>query len=168
MHSPADLSDGGDTRRRAHHDPAEDAERACYRNSNGEIYVPAMAVLAAMREAGKVHKAKGQGRKSVSSFVLSGIRVQPDEIILHPQQYEIDSRPVSVQRARIIRHRPIFREWSISFNIRIVNPAMFDETLVRNLLEDAGKFYGLLDFRPYYGLFRITEMTNKATGKPVR
>lgn len=59
---------------------------------------------------------------------------------------------VGVNQSRVIRTRPIFPEWSLRFTVE------FDETVLRvsdidGFVESAGRFVGLLEWRPKYGRF---------------
>jgi hypothetical protein len=67
-----------------------------------------------------------------------------------------------------MRWRPRFDKWELKFTISIVDPSVWNGTDIRNILEDAGKFVGLLDFRPLFGLFKVQSMINTNTGKEVK
>jgi hypothetical protein len=56
--------------------------------------------------------------------------------------------------SRIMRTRPIFRDWSLSFVIQF-DPECLNESQVREFCETAGKYVGLSDFRPRYGRFAL-------------
>ena len=168
MHSPAGIGKSTGTKKTTTYDPDEEAASALYKDKNGTIYVPSLAVLGCMREAGKEHKAKGRGRKSLSKSLVSGLRIEPENIPIIPQEYVVDARPVVIQRSRIMRWRPRFEDWKLNFNITILDETVIDPTTVRNVLEDAGKFVGLLDFRPMFGTFEITSVKDLSTGKDVK
>lgn len=61
-----------------------------------------------------------------------------------------DVRSVVVQRARIMRCRPVFRDWSCHVEI-IIDESVVDTVDVFRLAETAGAMVGLGDFRPQYG-----------------
>lgn len=69
-----------------------------------------------------------------------------------------DTRGARVGTARVMRTRPIFREWStvVTFTIddEIVNPAR-----VNDWLQVAGRIVGLCELRPRYGRF-VAERIN--------
>ena len=64
----------------------------------------------------------------------------------------VDSRGVVVTRSRIIRYRPIFKTWSITFDVELYN---FDADKYANLLTVAGQLCGLGDYRPRFGSFVV-------------
>lgn len=55
----------------------------------------------------------------------------------------------------VLRTRPRFPEWSLSFTVQIVLGAGIGEKNVRDAIEDAGRLKGLGDWRPRYGLFVV-------------
>ena len=148
------------------HDPIEEAKDCLYLNDAKKICVPSMAVLSAMRKAATQLKKAGAGKKTLKDFVFSGLRVNPDMIELPNQEYEIDIRPVVVMRARILRARPLFKNWNLTFQIEIVDEQTWDAGMVRQVLEEAGKYQGLLDFRPLFGTFEVISV--KRDGKEVK
>ena len=148
------------------HDPAIEAKACLYLNEKQEICVPSMAVLSAMRKAATQLKKAGSGKKTLKDFVFSGLRVNPDMIVLSNQEYEVDLRPVVVMRSRIMRARPLFKEWQLLFQIEIVDEQTWDAGMVRTVLEEAGKYQGLLDFRPLFGTFEVVSVKNN--GKEIK
>lgn len=148
------------------HDPVEEAKDCLYLNDEGKISVPAMAVLSAMRKAAAQLKKAGAGKKTLKDFVFSGLQVEPEMIELPSQEYEVDIRPVVIQRQRIMRARPLFKTWEMLFRIAIVDGQTWDNGNVREVLEEAGKYQGLLDFRPLFGTFEVVSMKNG--GKEVK
>jgi hypothetical protein len=140
------------------HDPEEEAKLCLYLNDDKKICVPAMAILSAMRKAATNLKKGGAGKKTLKDFVYSGLQIDTDMIVLTPQEYVVDIQMVVVNRARIPRARPLFKNWSISFGITIVDEQTWDNGTVRQVLEEAGKYQGLLDFRPLYGTFEVVSM----------
>ncbi|KKM59863.1 hypothetical protein LCGC14_1547620 [marine sediment metagenome] len=137
------------------YDPKEDAEAVAYRNDKGELYVPSRCLKASILNAAAWLKV---GKKSLKPIIAGCTRIEPSEIVLTDRkgkalkEYKIDVRRVVVQRAGIMRARPLLKEWQLKFNI------IYDETLIgktpeelaviKDVLEDAGKRIGLLDNRP--------------------
>lgn len=147
------------------HDPVEEAKDCLYLNDAGKICVPSITVLASMRKAASNLKKKGAGKKTLKDFVYSGLRIEPDMIELPDQKYEIDIRPVVVMRARIMRARPLFKNWGLTFRIENLDEETWDGGNVRAVLEQAGKYQGLLDFRPLFGVFEVVSFKDHDTGK---
>lgn len=87
--------------------------------------------------------------------------VTPERIPLDLDSYEIDSRPVVIAatKGRILRHRPRFEKWDLTFVIEW-DLELLSEKEIRQIVDDAGKRVGLLDFRPEkkgpFGRFVVT------------
>jgi hypothetical protein len=62
--------------------------------------------------------------------------------------------PVSVNKARVMRTRPIFNNWSLEFVVNYM-PSLLAEESVVEFVNVAGKVIGLSDWRPKYGRFQI-------------
>ena len=141
--------------------PPEAAERAAYRmNGPGtNLYIPARAMLAAIRRAAGLHKI---GRRSASSIVAASVFVQPEQIDLGTKKYALDSQSVVIRatKGRVMRHRPRLDNWKAAFTL-VYNEALIQEpAFLKAILEDAGARVGILDFRPVsggsYGTFAVT------------
>lgn len=147
------------TKKTTNYDPYEEAEAVLHKDKDGVIGVPSIAIIQCMKKAGTEHKAPGRGKKTLKDFVLSGLLIHDEYIPLIPQEWVIDSRPAVVQRARIRRWRPRFDKWELKFDIEITDPAIWSPSLVKTILIDAGKYVGLLDFRPFFGTFEVVSVT---------
>ena len=96
-------------------------------------------------------------------------RIEPYQVLLLDSKgkvlkvYEIDRRPVVVQRARIMRARPRVDEWKLKFNIIYNEELIGDTELLKSILEESGQRIGLLDNRPQKygenGTFEVTKWT---------
>lgn len=75
-----------------------------------------------------------------------------DQLALDPRFR--DCRGTRVQRARIMRTRPIFRSWQLKFEI-IFDSDDLDQAQIVQILEIAGRFIGIGDYRPKYGRFKV-------------
>lgn len=148
------------------HDPVKEAEGCLYLNDEKKICVPSMAILSAMRKSAVNIKKAGAGKKTLKDFVFSGLQIDPELIVLPDQKYEVDIRPVVIMRSRILRARPLFKNWTLTFQVTINDEQTWDPGMVRGLLEEAGKFQGLLDFRPLFGTFEVVSVTKD--GKEVK
>lgn len=65
-----------------------------------------------------------------------------------------DRRGCGVQTARVIRTRPKFREWSVTFDVSLI-PCELNKGNIEQAIVDAGIYYGIGDFRPRFGLFSL-------------
>lgn len=144
------------------HDPQEEAEAALYKDNEGNIVMPSLNILASLKKAGTDYKVPGKGKKTFKNYIYAGVGIEPFEIPLLTdgkdpcEAWEIDLRPVVVNRSRITRSRPKFAKWALEFVIEILDPIIQPETL-KEILESAGRYQGLCDFRPMFGLFKVAE-----------
>jgi hypothetical protein len=68
-----------------------------------------------------------------------------------------DVRGVRVGGSRIMRTRPIFRQWALAFTVTWDDEQINAEQL-RKAVEDAGAQVGLCDYRPKFGRFQLESM----------
>lgn len=107
---------------------------------------------------------ENEGKVVFPSGILAGtIRVEPEFIPLGHCNYEVDARPVVIQRMRVIKARAKIPEWEISFQI-VYNKRILTGEIVKTLetiLDDAGTRMGLLDYRPqhkgWFGTFEVAK-----------
>jgi len=165
MHSPSGV--GSKAPKQSDYDPEEEAEKCLYKNSAGRICVPGFAILSAIRAAASNEQKAGAGKKTLKSFVFSGLGIEEEFIVLPIQTYTIDTRPVVIGRARILRSRPVFNEWSLKFTILVYDAPTWTAGTLRKILENAGDYQGLLDFRPLFGTFEVVSMKDES-GREVK
>lgn len=142
----------------------KEGEIAAYRDDKGKLYQPATHIECAMKEAAKNFKVSGKRGATYSKLVASTLSVVPDAIPHKIQDYEIDSRPVVVQRARVTRYRPILKDWELDFILELPDDQLQVE-VVKEILDYAGLYVGIGDFRPgkggKFGKFMVTEFKAK-------
>jgi hypothetical protein len=68
-----------------------------------------------------------------------------------------DSRLVVVSKSRIVRTRPIFRDWGLKFTVSYL-PEVVDGEKIKEALDVAGQMIGLLDYRPKFGRFEVLKV----------
>lgn len=66
----------------------------------------------------------------------------------------IDVRGVKVGTAKVMRCRPIFREWSAEFSVAF-NPEQLNRNDLLKAVVDAGMLVGVCDYRPRFGKFSV-------------
>ena len=139
--------------------PQEQAEIAAYRTPDGQLYVPGVALQRCLVSAAAY--SKGRGRASLQKPVAACVMITPEYVLLNQDQFAIDSRPVVIPatKGRIVRHRPRFDAWQLTFTIEY-DTTLLNETELRQVVDDAGLRVGLLDFRPEkkgpFGRFMVT------------
>jgi len=133
---------------------SEETEKALYKDEQG-IYAPNTWIKAMLVHASKDFKIKGS--KNYSNAVKGGILIETEKIRgnLNEIKYETFKCPVVVQRARIMRCRPLFREWELGFEVSIIDPQISPE-LLKEFFMSGGMYSGLGDSRPEYGRFEVT------------
>ena len=132
-----------------------DAEKALYKDDKIGCYAPSSWVEASLREAAKEFKGKGRG--TLKATVLSTVFVDPEKIPLNKKTFdEIDVRPVVIQRNRVVKGRPKFNSWELSFTISF-DEKRIKRDRVKEILEEAGAAKGIGDYRPKFGRFKVVE-----------
>lgn len=134
------------------YEPKGEAEKKTYRDENGNLYLPNKHFKASMVKASSDFKMSG--KKTYKDYIKSGIFITPEQIILDKQDYIIHEEPVVIQRARVMSWRPRFNEWTCEFVIEITDD-MINPSTINEILEMAGRYKGVGDYRPEYGRFTI-------------
>ncbi len=143
--------------------PREEAEKTLHKNKKGIIIMPAQNIFSCLICAGKYHKiGKNKVTTQKSSIVPAGLQVDEIECSLDTKDFEVDSRSVVIPSTggRVMKHRARLDAWELSFTLD-VDPTIFDEKFVRQLVDDAGQKVGLGDFRPdrkgLFGKFKVVK-----------
>jgi len=164
MHRP-NLSTGASRRRSEIPSPEEEALEALY-TSGDIIVVPSINVKAMIRDAGRNYRIP-QRKATYGAYIKAGVDIEPSPYIplLNPgtnkpyrvseKPWAVDIRPVVVQRNRVLRARPRFDNWALEFKVINLDPGLLKADIIKQILVDAGKYYGLGDFRPEFGRFKV-------------
>lgn len=137
------------------YDPVEEAKK-CLHIRNGQIYEPAEHIFQSMVRAAVDFTYSG--KKTYKDLMQSGIVVSPEEIpLISDKPYEIDTRGVVIQRARVLKWRPRFNSWKLRFTIDILDDDNISVVTLKEILERAGQTKGIGDYRPRFGRFIVTE-----------
>jgi len=157
MHNPVDIGNKPNLRRGEHLDPKVEAESYLYKDENGNIVIPARMVKACIRGAGRNYTVRGRGKTTFGAMIRAGLDILPENIPLIHNGWKVDIQTVVVQKNRIPRARPRFDEWALEFKIVNKDPTIIHFDTLKKILEDAGKYYGLGDYRPEFGLFKVVK-----------
>lgn len=130
-----------------------------YLNDELEPCVPVDCILAAVIAGAKAYKNGKAAQAGVydvagmTSFplVYKGPR-DPEKLFDNPLFR--DRRSVRVQMARIMRTRPMFRNWSLDIELEF-DPTLIAEQDLTQSIERAGKAIGICDYRPRFGRFTV-------------
>lgn len=127
--------------------PQEQAELSTYRTPDKQLYIPGVNIQRAFVSAATYSKGKGRG--NLSRPAAACLMVNPEYVIIDPQTFTVDSRPVVIAatKGRILRHRPRFDKWEIKFQV-CWDDLLLKESEVKRIIEDACSRVGFLDFRP--------------------
>lgn len=128
-----------------------------YLSKNGDVQIPSEVIESTLIEGAKKSKL-GKAFKSAIA-VYDAANLNYGEKLTVDQMWErsdefVDVRPVKVGTSRIMRTRPIFRQWSleftVSYNADLINPEQ-----IQLAVADAGAQVGLCDYRPKFGRFQV-------------
>lgn len=131
------------------HEDAVRAEYHCYRNKEGQCYIPSEQIRGALIGAGTYMKAKVGGRsKSMKVIVAATFMPSPEEILI-PDYDSIDKRSAVNKniKARVMVVRPKWTDWSAEFTLNVYESTITKET-IRQLLDYAGNYVGIGSYRP--------------------
>jgi hypothetical protein len=129
----------------------------CYWNEKTGFFIPAQNLDACLINAAKLQKLGVKFKQGVhvveDELPLIGYeKMTPEKLWEDPTKR--DARGVKVGTSKIIRYRPIFREWTLRATVAI-NEDVVNVGEVKKALEDAGNLIGLGDYRPRYGRFAV-------------
>lgn len=141
----------------------KEAEHYLYRNRDNILCIPTKQIKRSMELAGKKFKVRGQGNTRYDHYVHAFVLLSPNLAQLEPQEYQLHREFVIVNRARIIRTRPMFPSgWTTSFNMTVLEKSIPEDTL-EEILEYAGNFNGIGDYRGEFGRFEVTKFESVDT-----
>lgn len=129
-----------------------------YHDEDYGPYIPAQNVEACIKEAarmtrnGKDVERGMQLTTDINPIAYTGPR-EADALWEDPNHRHGAS--VKVGMARVIRTRPIFRQWAIEVE-GVIDPTILDFDSLSMFTEKAGSFIGLGDWRPRFGRFTTT------------
>ncbi len=162
FHEEAQLeSSSGVHSRREQLPPEKDARNRLYiletpAGAPEAYYFPAENIRQSIINAASRHKI---GRKSATSDIAAAVYLEPFAVPLQGG-WTVDTRPVVIPatRGRVLRHRPIFNDWKLTFILQ-ADEQLIDMKLLRRIVDDAGNYVGIGDFRPArkgpYGKYRV-------------
>jgi hypothetical protein len=135
----------------------DNVESFVYRCKDKTLGIPGVNMKAALANAAKRFKDPSSPRKSAKDLIRAGVTVGPFVASLGVKEWDaLDKRGVVVQQSRVTRSRPMLYEgWKCSFEIRVMDSEHITEEFLREIVDRAGMYSGLGDYRPDFGQFRI-------------
>lgn len=170
MHNPASMrAPGGDGRasRKKIPTPEEEAETGAYKLPSGQLYVSSDAIRECMVSGGKGYKI---GKDFATSLLKSTVfAIEPFCPLVDPEtgeaihDYEIDTRRVVIQKASIMRSRPLVPQWATEVELEY-DPDFVNPNNIEDALGVAGRRVGLWEYRPEkggpFGRFTVEKVSN--------
>jgi len=142
--------------------PKAQAQEVAYYNEDGKLVQPAEHIYQSLVKAAGDFQVKGKGKKSYRDAVRGLVLVAPEYIGHDTQDWTVDSRPVRVQKARVVRHRPFLAKWSLNFELKCLDGEALPAEVMNAILVRAGESVGIGDYRPRFGRFLVTEFKKLA------
>lgn len=134
-----------------------------YTNGNGPC-LPGFNILRCLQDGAKRHRRGADVLRGIfpliehADVLYTGPR-DPDELWREHETFSL-RKGVGVGGKKVVRTRPIFRDWAAELPIE-VDPTVFDLDTVKVIWADAGKYAGIGDMRPIYGRFLATVLTDQ-------
>jgi hypothetical protein len=136
----------------------DDLESYVWRNKARELCIPGEYLRMALVNAAKFKQDPRSPRKSAMDLFKAGLLVSTELASLGKTDWDlVDTRRCVVQRSGINRSRPAMEAgWRTKFVVEVILPEYIDTTMLREVVDLAGRVVGLADFRPTYGRFNVT------------
>ena len=141
--------------------------RRLYKNGAG-LVLPSGNLKAAWYEGAKVARSlfnlKRKGGAGIAQFIRSGLFIDPVEIPFGREEAdglheEMGRIPPRTGKAVLLR-RLILNEWSLAFDVLVLDPLMTDEEIEISL-STTGLYIGVGGHRPIFGRFEIVKFESK-------
>ena len=130
-----------------------------YHDDVAGVHLPGYNIFAAIIGGGKIHK--------LGTAIKRSALVQDDKV---PVQFEgpktpaamfknkqfVDMRSVKVGTSKVLRCRPIFKDWRCTFTMLYEESGIQRSELDR-VVRDTGTMVGVGDYRPRFGRFELLE-----------
>jgi hypothetical protein len=127
-----------------------------YLNDKKQPSIPGELIEAMMTNAAKRSKT---GKDFTAGLICDGVwpiqysgSKDPDTL-WNDESFRYQ-RMVRVQMARVLRTRPMFRQWELDFTVHYL-PDILNDAQVREAMVTAGRIIGLGDYRPKFGRFDV-------------
>ncbi len=130
-----------------------------YLSAAGQVEIPSEILESCLVEGAKKSKLGKQFKSAIAIYENSpldyGEKLTVDQLWERSEEFA-DVRGVKVGTSRVMRTRPIFRNWKLTFKVSF-NPELLNPEQIVLAVQDAGTQVGLCDYRPKFGRFHIVE-----------
>ena len=130
-----------------------------YWNEELGPYIPDASLEASVIQGAKLRKL-GTTFKRGFEVIDTEMKLEydgPRDILRMWSNGFYDARSVKVSQARIIRDRPMFKNWSFEATI-MYDETILDKQTILDCLQDAGEYCGIGDYRPKFGRYSVEEV----------
>jgi len=145
-------------------DYSKDWQKAVYRDEKIGCYIPAKHFQATLKKSGVDFKIKGKGRKTYKDRMDAAVVVTPEKIPFTPKKKEPDyvhedwGKIPPRTGSMVWITRPAFKEgWEAEFSLLILDDQI-SKNIIKEILANAGQFYGIGDWRPHFGRFEVVKL----------
>lgn len=127
-----------------------------YLDSNSHPAIPGEVIEGMIRDGARKSRA---GKDAICGIISDGIWPleydgPKDVEKLWLDENFRDYRGCRVGQARVMRMRPRFNDWSLTFKVSYQDEVV-NRSHLEKWLQDAGQLVGMCDFRPRFGRFEI-------------
>lgn len=139
---------------------------ALYYTPQSSYFMKAECFEGSFYEAAKTKKLGKMFKEAVRipdnpAFHFMHETLSPDKLF-ERDEYK-DFRTVKIQRAKVLRCRPIFSAWSCEVEVWYEETRLNEQEII-DVVNYAGRYIGLCDYRPKYGRFVVEEITHIILG----
>lgn len=152
----------GGRKRKSKEQSIQEAYERTYTDKNGKYIIPARAIKACiLNGAKKVPLGKGKAKTDSAAVIF----VKEDMKLIHSDPIIAEGvvRVPPKTGAMAVKYWVVFPEWKGEFHVLITDDRFPEQVLVESIKE-AGMYAGLLDGRPDYGRFIMTNFEEVQNG----
>lgn len=147
-------------------------EGGLYLNPDGDVCIPGENIAACIKQGATMRK-KGEAIKRCVRIydewrlIYEGMErhdgltceAKQQALLATYEDFSYRKRIVNsgIGRGSIMRTRPMFKRWSLGFEMTVTLGADIDHSDVKSALEVAGMLYGLGDWHGRFGLFEVVK-----------
>jgi len=100
------------------------------------------------------------GPKTIKELWKDGRFRDKRRVKIKGNSHSIDKDRIN-NKNTVMRTRPIFDDWGLSFSV-IYHNQMFELNDIVEIVKSGGEMVGLLEFRPLYGTFKVSDYKESA------
>lgn len=140
----------------------ENWQRKAYYNNNDEIILPDTYIMGSIRsianESGIQASKKGGKAKALSKAFIDGSLILDFSPVIGNKEDLVPFKTnVKIAQSTIMSTRPKLDNWVAVFDIIDLNEVFLMEE-IKALIEYAGKFKGVGDWRPKFGRYKLNKI----------